>query len=191
MSILKRQVDSSPNLVSLFSFMKNNSVVFFSSNNIYFAQKEPVKVKVFETFELTGQNLSKSPCQLWSDKSIPLQILRHCSLSWQITPLWIFCSYFLNFWWKDPIKIPILRLSSALVKLCHIPHVIFQTTSQLEVMLDKPVNNVLGEGMWVLDKCSPLNFNFLDFVLLVWSYPNFSYDYWNLKSVLNKFCTIL
>ena len=42
---------------------------------------------------------------------------------------------------------PILRLSSALVKICHIPHVIFQTTSQLKVMLDKSVNNVLGEGM--------------------------------------------
>ena len=41
---------------------------------------------------------------------------------------------------------PILRLSSALVKICHIPHVIFQTTSQLKVMLDKSVN-VLGEGM--------------------------------------------
>ena len=50
-------------------------------------------------------------------------------------------------WIKDPIKIPILRLSSALVKICHIPHhVIFQTTSQLKVMLDKSVN-VLGEGM--------------------------------------------
>ena len=27
------------------------------------------------------------------------------------------------------------------------PNVIFQTTSQLKVMLDKSVNNVLGEGM--------------------------------------------
>ena len=52
-----------------------------------------------------------------------------------------------NFGLKDPIKIPILTLSSALVKICHIPHVIFQTTSQLKVMLDESVNNVLGEGM--------------------------------------------
>ena len=44
---------------------------------------------------------------------------------------------------KDPIKIPIL---SALEKTCHIPHVIFQITSQLKVMLDNSVN-VLGEGM--------------------------------------------
>ena len=44
---------------------------------------------------------------------------------------------------KAPIKILIL---SALEKICHIPHVIFQATSQLKVMLDKSIN-VLGEGM--------------------------------------------
>ena len=40
-----------------------------------------------------------------------------------------------------------MPILSALEKNCHIPHVIFQTASQLEVMLDKSVNNVLGEGM--------------------------------------------
>ena len=33
----------------------------FNSNNIYFAHKEPVKVKIFETFESSGQNLPNSP----------------------------------------------------------------------------------------------------------------------------------
>ena len=47
-------------------------------------------------------------------------------------------------WIKDPIKIPIL---SALEKTCHIPHVIFQTTSQLKVVLDKSVIKVLCNGM--------------------------------------------
>ena len=47
-------------------------------------------------------------------------------------------------WIKDPIKIPIL---SALEKTGHIPHVIFQTTSQLKVVLDKSVNKVLCNGM--------------------------------------------
>ena len=45
-------------------------------------------------------------------------------------------------------------------------------------MLNKSVNNVLGEGMLFLDKCSKLDFYFLDFPLLVWSYPNS----WFLKS---------
>ena len=51
MSILKRQVDSSPSFVSIFSFMKDYCSAQFSSNNIYFAQKEPVKMKMFKTFE--------------------------------------------------------------------------------------------------------------------------------------------
>ena len=37
---------------------KITPLYFFSSNNIYFAQKEPIKVKMFETFESSGQNLS-------------------------------------------------------------------------------------------------------------------------------------
>ena len=123
---------------------KITPLYFFSSNNIYFAQKEPIKMKICETFKCSGQNSSNSLCQLWNDKSVPLQILRNSSLSWQITPLWILSSYFFKFGLKDPIKIPILN---ALEKICHIPHVIFQTRSQLKVMLDKSVNNVLGAGM--------------------------------------------
>ena len=97
----------------------------FSSNNIYFAQKEPIKMKIFETFKCSGQNSSNSSCHLWNDKSVPLQFLRNSSLLWQITPLWILSSYLFKFGLKDPVKIPIL---SALEKICHIPHVIFRTT---------------------------------------------------------------
>ena len=60
---LNGQVDSCPNFVSLFSFMKDKPLYLFSSNNTYFAQKEPIKVKVFETIECSGQNLSNSLCQ--------------------------------------------------------------------------------------------------------------------------------
>ena len=170
--------------------MKDNSSVLFYFKQytyIYFAQKKPIKIKIFETFKCSCQYSSNSTCQLWNDKSLPLQILRNSSLSWQITPLWILSSYLFKFGLKDPIKIPIL---SALEKICHIPHVIFQTTSQLKVMLDKSVNNALGEGMQFLDRCSQLNFDFLDFPLLVWSYPNSWYDFWNLESVLYKFCSM-
>ena len=52
-------------------------------------------------------------------------------------------------------------------EICHIPYVIFQTPSHLKVMLDKSLNNVLGEGMQFLDKCSPLNFDSLGFPQLV------------------------
>ena len=87
MSILKRRLDSSPNFVSLFSVMKDNT-----SNNIYFAQKEPIKVNFFETFQCSGQNLSNFSCPFWNDKSIPLQILYHFSVSSKITPLYFFSS---------------------------------------------------------------------------------------------------
>ena len=123
---------------------KITPLYFFSSNNIYFAQKEPIKMKIFETFKCSGQNSSNSSCQLWNDKSVPLQTLRNSSLSWQINPLRILSSYFFKFGLKDPIKISIL---SALEKNCNINHVIFQTRSQLKIMLDKSVNKVLGEGM--------------------------------------------
>ena len=101
-------------------------------------------MKIFETFKCSGQNSSNSSHQLWNDKSIPLQILHNSSLPWQITPVWILSSYFFKFGLRDPIKIPIL---SALEKIFHTFHVIFQTTSRLKVMLDKSVNNVLGERM--------------------------------------------
>ena len=39
-------------------------------HNTYFAQKEPIKVKIFETFECSSQNLSNSLCQFWNDNSI-------------------------------------------------------------------------------------------------------------------------
>ena len=108
LSVLKRQADSSPNLASLFSFMKGNSSVlstFFSSNNFYVAQKKPIKLKVFETFKCSGQNLSNSLCQFWNVKSIPLQILHLSSVSWKITPLYFFSSNNIYFAQKERIKV--------------------------------------------------------------------------------------
>ena len=97
MPILKRRADSSTNFVSLFSFMKDDSSVLFSSDNIYFAQKEPVKMNTVETFNSLGQNSSHSSCPFWNGKLIPLQILHHSSFSWHITPLWILISCFSYF----------------------------------------------------------------------------------------------
>ena len=73
---------------------------FFSSNNINFAHKEPIKVKIlatfecsgqnlinslFETFKCSGQNSSNSSRQFWNDNSIfesqfffKICIILHC-----------------------------------------------------------------------------------------------------------------
>ena len=59
----------------------------FSSTIIYFVQKKPVKVQIFEIFECSGQNSSNASCQFWNGKSVPLQISHHSSVSLLITPL--------------------------------------------------------------------------------------------------------
>ena len=56
---------------------KITRLYFFNSNNIYFAQKEHIKMKIFEIFICLGQNSSNSSCQLLNDKSVPLQILHN------------------------------------------------------------------------------------------------------------------
>ena len=60
---------------------KITSLYFFSTNNIYFAQKQPIKVEMFETFECPGQNLSNSLYQFWNEKLIPPKILYPSSVS--------------------------------------------------------------------------------------------------------------
>ena len=123
-------------ITPLYFFSSNNiyfaitPLYFFSSDNICFAQKEPIKVKIFETFEGSGQNLSNYPCIFWNDKSTPIQILHQPSLSWHITPLQILSSLFFYFGLKDPINVSIFRISRARVKINQIPHANFETTSQ-------------------------------------------------------------
>ena len=60
---------------------------FFSSNIIYFGQKEPIKVQIVEIFECWSQKLLNSSWEFLTDQSIPIQILHHSLLSWQINPL--------------------------------------------------------------------------------------------------------
>ena len=71
-----------------YSVLPNITPLYFLRSNItYFVQKKPIKVQIFQIFECSGQNSSNSSCQFWTDKSIPLQILHHSSLSWHKTPL--------------------------------------------------------------------------------------------------------
>ena len=87
---------------------KITSLYFFSSNNIYLAQKEPIKVNIFETFECSGQKL-KSLWQFWYNKLIPPQILYPSAVSWKITPLYFFSSNNVYFAQKEPIKMKIFE----------------------------------------------------------------------------------
>ena len=84
-------------------------------------------------------------------------------------------------WIKGSHQNPNFETFKCSGEICHIPYVIFQTTSHLKVMLDKSINNALGKGMQFLDKCSPLNFNFLTFrslseVILI---PHMIFEIWS------------
>ena len=69
---------------------KITPLYFLNSNNIYFAQKEPIKMKIFETYVCSGQNLSNFLCQFWNDELIPLQLSYPTSVLWKTTPLYFF-----------------------------------------------------------------------------------------------------
>ena len=107
MSILKRPVDSSPNSYRSFASWKITPPYLFSSKNIKFAQNELIKVKIFETFKYSGQNLSNSLCQFWNNKSILLRFFYPCSFSWKIAALHFFSSNNIYFSQKDLIKMKI------------------------------------------------------------------------------------
>ena len=87
---------------------KITPLYFFSSNNIYFAQKKPIKKKIFGIFECSGQNLSNSLCQLLN-KLIPLKILYPNSISWKITSLYFFRLNNIYFAQNQPTKMNIFE----------------------------------------------------------------------------------
>ena len=81
MPFLKAQVSFPSNFASIFSTIKHkSSVLFFGSNNIYFGQKQPIKVQIFEIFKCSGHNLSHYSCQFWTDSQFLFNfcIILHC-----------------------------------------------------------------------------------------------------------------
>ena len=130
--------------------LNRTPLYFLSSNNLYFAQKEPIKVKLFEIFDCWSQNLKNSLCQFWNNNSIPLQTLNHSSVSLKTTPLYFLYSNNLCFAEKEPFKVKIIfRLLSDWVKICQIPHANFETTSQFLIKFCLIVHCY---GTWLLCK---------------------------------------
>ena len=66
---------------------------FFSSNIIYYGQKQPIQVQIFKIFKCSTHNISNYSCQFWIDKSVPLRILHYSSFSWHIASLLISSSH--------------------------------------------------------------------------------------------------
>ena len=131
-SILKRKINSSPNFVSLFSFIKDNSPpLYFVAQIIYtllkrsllkwkFLRLSNAQVKIcqisYVNFETTSRSLSKFCILLQFHERYLL-----CTfLAQKIYPLLE----------RSPLKWKFLRLSSAHVKICQIPYANFETTSR-------------------------------------------------------------
>ena len=104
---------------------------FLSWSIVYFGQKQPIKVQIFEIFESSDQNLITFSCQFWTSQF-----------------LFKFASFFIVITHNSPVNFKLInvllgikvhhkspncdsQLLRALVKICQIPQVIFQTTIQL------------------------------------------------------------
>ena len=107
---------------------KITPLYFFSSNNIYFAQKEPIKMKIFEILECLGQILSNSLCQFWNEELI---LLKFC-IPLQFYERSLLCTFLAKTIYtlliRSPLKWKSLRLSRAQVKICQIHYANFETT---------------------------------------------------------------
>ena len=120
----KTQVSFSSNFATIFHVMKDNSSVLFCLTIIYFGHKESIK----QFFRLLSAQVKI--CQI-PHVNFRTPFLYHSSLLLRhITPLQILSSYIFYFEPKDPTKVPNLTFLSALLKVCQISRVIFQTTSQ-------------------------------------------------------------
>ena len=59
----------------------------FSDWNICFGQKKAHQCIIFQTFGCSNESSPNSSCHFWNHKVRVSQILHHCSVPWEITPL--------------------------------------------------------------------------------------------------------
>ena len=92
MSILKRQVSYVSSFATFFIVMTYNFSVNFKLILFLLWIKGSHQSPNSETFECSGENLPNSSCHFPNQKLVFLQILRHSSRSWKISPMYFFRS---------------------------------------------------------------------------------------------------
>ena len=111
---LKWQVNSSSNFASFLIVMIHNFNVNLKLIHLLLWIKGSHRSPNLEAFKCCGENLPYSSCHFPNHKSI--LILYHTSVSWKITPF--YCrSNIAYFAQKEPIKVEILRIPSAQIKI--------------------------------------------------------------------------
>ena len=89
-----------------------------------FGQKKSIKVQIFRFLSALMKVYPIPHARFETTRSMFIQILYQCSVSWKITPLYLY-----TFDKKSPSS-EIFRLSSGWVKIQQILYVMFETTSQ-------------------------------------------------------------
>ena len=131
MSILKQPVNSSSKVASFFIDMTHNCYFNFKLTNFLLWIKGSYESLNFETFECSGENLPNFSWHFPNYKSVFLQILHHSSVLSKVTRLYLFSSSIkYTLIKRSLLKYKFWTFSSAQVKICQIPHVNFETTSQ-------------------------------------------------------------
>ena len=133
MSGLKWRVNSCSNFALFFIVMTQNSSVSFKIVPFLLWTKGSHQSPNFYTFKCSGENFPNWSCLFPNRKSVFLLNLNKSSVSWKITPLYFcsssnICTY--NLVTRSQLKHTFFWLSSALAKICGVPHVSFKTTSQ-------------------------------------------------------------
>ena len=90
MSIFKRQVNSSSDFSSFFSFITFNSSVSLQPMHFLLCTKGSHENTDFDTFKCSDENLPNSLCHFPNHKSVFLQTSHDSSVSSNITPLYFF-----------------------------------------------------------------------------------------------------
>ena len=100
---------------------KKKLLCTFLAQTIYtLLKRSPLKWKFMRLLSVWIKISQIPQVNFENDKTIPLQIFHHSSVSLHATPLYIFSSCIFYFGQKDYIKVSILTVSSVLVKICHI-----------------------------------------------------------------------
>ena len=101
----KPQVSFSSIFLSLFNVMKDNSCLAQTFYTLF--KRSPLKCTILRLLNAQVKICQIPRAKFRNDKSVPLQILYHSSVSWDTTLLYFFSWNFIYFQQKEPIKIQI------------------------------------------------------------------------------------
>ena len=135
MSFFKPQVSSFSEFASFFSVMiHNSSVLFWLKHNILLTEV----AHLITITDLPLLALKFTSCHFWNKELVYLQTLHH-SLAWfDITLLYFSSKTFFCFGQKYPIKVQILRLPTARMKINQITYVIVKPRVSFSLNLHHP-----------------------------------------------------